>query len=307
MAIVADPVRALGYHAHTLYLFTDDQIIDTVIPATAFGIMAAASGNVLDLPSQSTGAILARTPQVALWVWVVILQFCVQNQRSPSSVEEDRINKPWRPMPSNRITPTQVEHLLSAMHILAFLLSWRMGVLPIFAVYSVFITTYNNFGGGDHSGISRNTFCGAGFACYFSGAFSIALGPELSLSGRAWKWTILLTMGALASTFHVQEFRDEVGDRARGRRTLVTELGRRPALWSIIVLISFWSLYLPLVFFKVNWMAAMVPLVFGVCLLAIVTKAMVGQNYELDRRLYKLWSLWLFSLCPLPLFAFSST
>ncbi|KAF1921534.1 hypothetical protein BDU57DRAFT_510394, partial [Ampelomyces quisqualis] len=208
MAILANPVKILGYHAHTLYLFTDDQIIDTVIPSTAFAIMAAASGNVLNLPSQSIEAILGRAPLVALWVWVLIIQFCVQNQRSPSSVEEDRINKPWRPMPSNRITPSQVEYLLSTMHVLAFLLSWWMGVLPMFAVWSVFITAYNNYGGGDHSGMARNFFCGSGFACLISGAFSIAIGPELSLSARAWKWTLLFTMGALTSTAHVQEFRD---------------------------------------------------------------------------------------------------
>ena len=73
----------------SLYLFTCDQILDTVIPGTLFGILGALSGPVLDLPSQQYLPILARAPAAALWLWFVILQFCVQNQRSPVSVAED--------------------------------------------------------------------------------------------------------------------------------------------------------------------------------------------------------------------------
>lgn len=300
-ALVAATGSAISYHAHTLYLFTADQIIDTVIPCTAFGTMAAMSGKVLDVPSQDTTTILKRMPLVSLWVWVVILQFCVQNQRSSGSIAEDAINKPWRPMPTKRLTQVQANYLLTATHIVAVLLSYQLRTMPIFAVYYVLITAYNDFGGGDRSGVSRNLFCGAGFACYCSGALKVALGPDVSISRQAWAWTILYNMGVLASTFHAQEFRDEVGDKARGRRTLVTEFGRTPALWSVIVLVLGWSIYLPLGLFQTKWIVAVLPFTFGVVLVTVAMRAMTVHSNKLDRGLYKLWTLWMFSLCPLPL------
>ncbi|KAH7384204.1 UbiA prenyltransferase family-domain-containing protein [Phaeosphaeria sp. MPI-PUGE-AT-0046c] len=300
-ALLVAITSAISYHAHTLYLFTADQVIDTVIPCTAFGTMAAMSGIVLDVPLQDTTTILRRIPLVSLWVWVVILQFCVQNQRSSGSIAEDAINKPWRPMPTKRLTQVQANYLLTATHILALCLSHHLNVMPIFAVYYVLITAYNDFGGGDRSGISRNLFCGAGFACYCSGALKVALGPDISISRQAWAWTILYNMGVLASTFHAQEFRDEVGDKARGRRTLVTEFGRKPALWSVIVTVLAWSIYLPLGLFHAKWIVAVLPFTFAMVLVAVAVRAMTVRSNKLDRGLYKLWTLWMFSLCPLPL------
>jgi 4-hydroxybenzoate polyprenyltransferase len=300
---VADLIQAVGYHVHTLYLFTADQFIDSVTPATAFAIMAAMSGQPLNLPVLDTKMVLGRVPLVALWVWVAILQFCIHNQRGPDSIEEDRINKPWRPLPSKRITPDQAANLLTATRLVACLLSYHLGVLPIYVVYSGLLFVYNDFGGADHSGMSRNFLCATGFTCYFTGALEIALGPGVSMSRQALTWAIMITTGVLTSTFHAQEFRDEAGDRARGRRTLVTELGRVPAFWTLIVVVSLWSLYLPLWFFRAGWLAAALPITVGACLLASIAKAMTCPSHKLDRQMYKLWSLWMFSLCPLPLLA----
>ncbi|KAF1847087.1 uncharacterized protein K460DRAFT_374232 [Cucurbitaria berberidis CBS 394.84] len=288
------------YHAHTLLLFTCDQILDTVIPGTTFGITAATSGPVLDLPAQNITSILQRILLVAVWLWLVILQFCLQNQRNPGSVEEDSINKPWRPIPSGRVTSAQVEYLLIATHILASVASCCLGVLPIFVVYIILITAYNDFGGGDHNGILRNLFCGAGFSCYFSGAMSIALGPDISMSFQAWKWTLLITFCILATTIQTQDFRDEAGDKARNRSTLVTKLGRKPALWTVIILVPLWSLYTTLVFFEGGWKMAVIPVVLGGTLVTTAFQAMGGDMHELDRRMYKIWCLWMFGLCPLP-------
>lgn len=294
-------LRGLSYHAKTLYLFTCDQILDTVIPGTAFAICAAISGPVLDLPTQSVFAVLLRIPAVALWLWLVILQFCLQNQRNPGSVTEDAVNKSWRPIPSGRITRTGANRVLNVTHVLAGIASYHLGVLHIFGVYILLITGYNDFGGGDYNGVVRNLFCGAGFSCYFGGALSIALGSDIQMSSQAWRWTLLITFGTLATTIQTQEFRDEAGDRARGRRTLVTDLGRRNALWTAVITVLFWSLYMPFVFFRADWRAAALPVVLGGTLIATVARAMGEHGQKSDRRLYKLWCLWMFGFCPLPL------
>ncbi|KAJ4406909.1 hypothetical protein N0V91_004341 [Didymella pomorum] len=290
------------YDFKTALLFTSDQVLDTVIPGTAFGILAALSGSTLNLPDQSRNAILGRSFAVFVWLWLVILQFCVQNQRSSGSVAEDTINKPWRPIPSGRMTSEQATTLLARINIAAGLLSYCLDVLPIFAVYMCLITAYNDFGGGNKSGIVRNLFCGAGFSCYFGGALSIALGPH-AMSTAAWQWTLTVTFGILATTIQTQEFRDEVGDKARGRRTLVTELGRERAFWTVFASVAFWSVYTPLGFFQGGWTTALLPVLFGCSLLVMATQAYRSGDHKLDRKLYKIWCIWMFGFCPLPLLA----
>jgi 4-hydroxybenzoate polyprenyltransferase len=281
------------HHAQTLLLFTGDQLLDTVIPGTAFGTLAALSGHILGLPD--------RVPLVAGWLWLAILQFCLQNQRTPDSISEDTINKPWRPMPSKRITSTQMTYLFTTTILMTAVMSYSLGVFAIFAVYTLLITAYNDFGGCDHSGTTRNIFCGAGFSCYFSGAMSIALGSNTSMNYHAWKWTLLITFGVLATTIQTQELRDEAGDRARGRRTHVTEMGRKGTLATIIVAVPFWSFYVPLAFFAGSWWTAILPVILGGCLVATAIQAMHSGSKSIDCRMYKLWCLWMFGFCPLPL------
>lgn len=293
----------VAFHGRTLLLFTCDQILDTVIPGTAFGVFAALSGAVLDLPLQGAFSILQRIPQISLWLWLVILQFCVQNQISAGSVAEDSINKPWRPIPSGRMTSEQANKLLTATHVSAAALSYQLNVMPIFVVYTCLITVYNDYGGGNKSGIVRNLFCGAGFSCYFSGALSIAIGSDVPMSSTAWNWTFIVALGILATTIQTQEFRDEAGDRARGRCTLITELGRKVSLCTVFVTVAFWSFYTPLIFFTSGWTTAPLPIVFGGALIVTAAQAMHDDDTKLDRKMYKIWCLWMFGFCPLPFLA----
>lgn len=166
------------YHAQTLFLFTSDQVLDTVIPGTIFGTFAAIAGPTLDLPAQSPVEIVQRLPVVWSWLWLMILQFCLQNQRHTNSIEEDAINKPWRPIPSGRIAQHNAALLLIGTYIVSGIISYHLDVLAIYLVWTALGTAYNDFGGGDHSGMSRNVFCGALFSCTFGGALSISLGPE---------------------------------------------------------------------------------------------------------------------------------
>jgi 4-hydroxybenzoate polyprenyltransferase len=120
------------YHLNTLYLFTGDQLLDTVYPSTVFGTLAAISGQVLTLPSQRMLAVMQQLPVVWSWLWLIILQLCLHNQRHTDSIEEDAIKKPWRPLPSKRITEAQVKNVLAGTYIVTALVSWHLGVVTIF-------------------------------------------------------------------------------------------------------------------------------------------------------------------------------
>jgi 4-hydroxybenzoate polyprenyltransferase len=231
----------LRYRCHTLLLFTHDQFFDTIVPGTIFSLLATLSGPSLDLPSPHILSCLFRAPLTGAWLWLIILQFCLQNQCSSGSPEEDTINKPWRPIPSQRISLGNAKKLLRATHVVAGLASWYLGTFYPFAAWTALSTLYNDLGGSDRSGLVRNVFCGAFFTCSFGGALMVALGP-VGMSKAAVLWTFLVCWCILLTTIQTQEFRDEVGDRARGRRTLVTELGRTRALWTVYGTVGFWSL-----------------------------------------------------------------
>lgn len=51
----------------------------------------------------------------------------------------------------------------------------------------------------------------------------------------------------LFTTIHTQDFQDEVGDRAMGRKTLVIQIGQIPSRITVISFVLAWSWYLPVV------------------------------------------------------------
>jgi 4-hydroxybenzoate polyprenyltransferase len=295
-------VVSMLYHVNTLLLFTGDQVFDTVMPGTVFSICAVLAGPTLGLPEQGAFTIMQRLPIVWSWLWLMILQFCLQNQRHTASIEEDAINKPWRPIPSGRITQGRASLLLTLTYAVSGIISYYLNVLPIYLAWTVLGMAYNDFGGGDHSGLSRNVFCGALFSCTFGGALRIALGPD-SMSYSACQWTALVTLGIIAFTIHTQDFRDEPGDKARGRHTLVLEMGRKPALWTVIFTVSFWSIYIPVGFFEMSWVTVFLSVVVGGYLSVACLRSMSGHDAGLDRHMYKIWCFWIAICCSLPTLA----
>lgn len=236
-----EKIQSIPYHLHTLLLFTYDQFFDTIIPGTMFGLLTTLSGPALSLPAQPTWTVFLRVPVIFAWLWIIILQFCLQNQCSEGSWKEDAINKPWRPIPSQRITLANAKKLLTVTQLLAAAFSWYLDVSPPFLVWSALSILYNDLGGSDLNGTVRNMFCGGFFTCSFGGALLIALNGD-KMSRAAGHWTFLVCWCILMTTIQTQEFRDELGDKQRARRTLVTELGRVRALWTVYVAVTFWSL-----------------------------------------------------------------
>ncbi|KAF8545779.1 hypothetical protein OG21DRAFT_1491930 [Imleria badia] len=80
----------IGYHLHTIFLFCENDILTAIIPVTLFSIASA--------PLCSPIHIL---PTI-LWICLHMLQFDLANQiKAP---EEDKVNKPSRPLPAGRIS-----------------------------------------------------------------------------------------------------------------------------------------------------------------------------------------------------------
>ncbi|KAG2050447.1 hypothetical protein BDR06DRAFT_646265 [Suillus hirtellus] len=83
-------VDNIVHHLKTVFHFTKNDIRTTLIPVTIFALSAAPGYN----PTHAWNA--------PLWIWFHLLQFNVANQIQ--DLEEDRKNKPSRPIPVGRIS-----------------------------------------------------------------------------------------------------------------------------------------------------------------------------------------------------------
>jgi hypothetical protein len=60
------------------------------------------------------------------------------------------------------------------------------------------------------------------------------------------------------------------------------------------------SRYIPLGFFRDNWKLAVLPVIVGSKLLATAIAALGRDGQKVDRKMYKLWCLWMIAFFPLP-------
>ena len=136
-----DPVttgrRLLGaivYHGYTIWLFTFSDLKTIVIPQTSFGVITAfsqarAGPNVQGSGEITRADVLQRIPLTLFWVYITLLPFAINNQRVPEAIEEDAINKPWRPMPTGRWSPQFAKYVMLALYAFAFVISCKIGGL----------------------------------------------------------------------------------------------------------------------------------------------------------------------------------
>lgn len=111
--------------------------------------------------------------QIVFWIWLHVLQCALSNQTS--SPEEDALNKPYRPIPSGRISQQDARLLRWFCIIPCLVLSsfYSVAVFKASAWLSIFIYIYNELSYNAHW-LSRNLLNGAGLACFEIGATLIA-------------------------------------------------------------------------------------------------------------------------------------
>ncbi|KAH7138853.1 UbiA prenyltransferase family-domain-containing protein [Dendryphion nanum] len=292
-------IKEIPYHLKTLWLFTSDQVPDVLLPCTAIALSAALAGNTFQLPNQTISVLLARTLSIWAWLWFMVLHCCMYNQRQPSSVEEDAVNKPWRPLPAGRISPSTVNRLIVCIYPLGAVLSYSFGVVSIWLVFSVACIAYNDFGGADSNFIIRYALNGVAYACFFSSALQVAVGSNYLISSSAWQWLALLVL-VIVTTTHAQDFRDEKGDSMRGRHTVISVFGNTGARILLVCAIAFWSVYIPQ-WLGVRTKAAVFVWSVGFRVIFLTLKGVGKGDAKLDRKMYRLWGVWMlvFGIIPL--------
>lgn len=256
-------------------MFTESDFITLVIPAATFGLFGAIAN------PEFHGMLVVRTGQALLFVWTNLLVFNLANQGTEAAVLEDKINKPWRPIPSGRITIDQTITLLLCCIPLVLGLSWCMDV-GVESSLLIHLTWIYNQGGGEHWFV-RNVILSAAFGLFNSGS--------ARLTGYInYEWTALVSV-VILTTMQVQDLKDQDGDRLRGRKTLPLVIGD-VARWTVAVPLVLWSIVCPWFLGCTIWGYVMAG--------SGIVVAMRVLWSEEDKLTWKCWAGWLILLYALP-------
>ncbi|KAG9243561.1 UbiA prenyltransferase family [Calycina marina] len=293
------PQASLGYFMYTLFLFTKSDSITFMLPEALFGICGALSGPLITTnPKSHPADVLFRVPKVFLWVWLNLLIFTLANQRLPGSIIEDRINKPFRPLPAGRITASQTTRLLlfAIVLVLGVTYFW-LGSFEETLLLLACTWMYNDLEGGEDF-VGRNILLAFIYTLYGSGSLRVAVqsaSGQKSMSLRGYLWSGVVG-GIILTTMQVQDLKDQKGDKLRKRRTAPLVLGDRFTRWTIAIPVALWSVFCP-IFWTLGRYLAIPPVSLGFVVAARVVSLDGVSN---DRRTWKLWCYWLILLYFLP-------
>ena len=295
--------KPLSYHLYTIWLFTRSDLKTIVIPSTVFGVVCSLSGPVLTTnPSPLVLDIGKRLPITAFWAWINLLPFAIDNQRQPDGIKEDSENKPWRPLPSKRLTPKQATSSMLALYFLAFLSSLYLGGIWQCITLMGLGYWYNDRKGADSSCIIRNFINACGYICFTSGSLEVMSNSSSTLlKPVAYQW--LLTIGLVVlTTIQSQDMYDQAGDSLRKRWTVPLVAGDGVARWTIVVPIGIWSWFCP-TFWQISIEGFATSVILGII---IVWRIFFKRTVEADRNSFRIYNMWIVSLYLLPLIKRSS-
>ncbi|KAG1736677.1 UbiA prenyltransferase family-domain-containing protein [Suillus paluster] len=213
-------------HLQTAWLFTKSDFKTIILPVMMFTNVVSPRHNPLALSCSLS------------WLWLHLFQGNVSNQSY--SAHEDLLNKPWRPVPSGRISVKNSRALRWGLMVfcLGFSSLFNFNVLITSAVFTILVIVHDDFGLSGHP-IGKNLLNVGAYVSFELGS-TLVLSDEPSLDRTS--ITALCCSGlVILMTIHVQDFADVNGDRMLGRRTLpiVAPEGSRIYILCVLPLISF--------------------------------------------------------------------
>lgn len=222
------------YEISVSWQFVARDLPGSVVPALFF-MIAAWRSQAAPLNDLILGLIYG-----AILFWLYAYTFCVSNQIA--GIEEDRLNKPDRPLVTGLISYRGAQQRWLASMVLYALCGWQFGVLEWVFLWQL-VTMLYNFGGWSSHWLTKNLSMALGSLAQLACAWQL-IEP---ITPEARRWVILLSFVVFA-IIAVQDLRDIAGDRAAGRRTLPLVWGE--TLTRALLTIGFSGLPVLLV----NWM-----------------------------------------------------
>jgi 4-hydroxybenzoate polyprenyltransferase len=288
----------LFYHAHTLWLFNYSDLKTIVIPKTSFALIALLSNP--RSPTSAPHSTLALLPRCIcpslMWTWLNLLPLSMCNQFREGDVDEDRQNKPWRPIPAGRITVTQTKYLMMASYMTAILASIYLGGLLECCALVFEGWVYNEVGAANDNLLARNLLNALGYMTFAAGAVKVAcIQAETRLSSDFHLWMVLLA-AVVATTIQFQDLYDQAGDRLRGRQTMPLLVGDTRTRVTIGLAVMVWSLVCP-TFWRLDARGFVLQVSLAVI---IVGRLYCYRTVKADKVSFKVWNVWIVALYALP-------
>ncbi|KAI0907033.1 UbiA prenyltransferase family [Ustulina deusta] len=297
------------YHLYSIWLFTFSDLKTIFFPQTLFGILTALSqvqSNRLIFYNGDAQEVLYRIPTVMFWVYIHLLPLDIHNQQQPNAITEDKVNKPWRPLPSNRCTLTQAQYTMLLFYGVAALISYEIGPLRWSVSIIILGTWHNSFGGSDVNPFVRNFIVALGYVSFGLGALELAQDESLSFGSRGStknsnlpsleSWVILLAI-VIMTTGQIQDMEDQEGDVLRGRRSLPLQIGDGLTRWVTAVFMAIWGFLCPY-FWDCGWLGYVI--ITSLAYL-VALRSVVCRTIRDDKTTYRIWNMWVVSLYLIPI------
>ncbi|KAJ6482509.1 UbiA prenyltransferase family-domain-containing protein [Mycena sanguinolenta] len=280
MRLVKNCCRTLRYISDTgsyeirlFWAFSWRDWSATIIPGTIRTIAALRS-----LDSPSTEIIIKSIAHSITYFALYVYAFNIANQIT--GVDEDRINKPDRPLPSGLVTLQGAYIRWYATTLLLLVIGVAGEAFP-WTILWVFITVYLCFGGGDKHWITKNLVCmSAGSVCLLQVAWRLV--APITIRETRWATTLSCVGGIVVN---LQDLRDFEGDRISGRQTLPVVLGDN-FRWVMAVIICAAPFVCWLLDFSVGycgfWLA--------VSMFYTAYRVVIGDSEEYDHQTYMIFT-----------------
>ncbi|KAI0469866.1 UbiA prenyltransferase family [Xylariaceae sp. FL0804] len=274
--------------------FTESDFFTFAVPNTLFGLLGAlANSRLLEGPPPLLADVLRRAPSVLFFNFYSLLLFDLANQMSPESVEEDRANKPWRPIPSGKITPEQTRKAMLLAAPVALGLNHMLGIWNEGLLVQVLSYYYNDLKGGN--GLLRDVIIAVSYRLANMTSLQLAIGPENTVSPQGHVWTTVIS-SIILTTMHIQDLKDQKGDSKIGRKTMPLLLGDGCCRVALAVLIPFWSAFV-VRFWELDMLRSSFCFVLAVY---IAGRLLFKREQRQDAVTWRLWCFWHASLYILP-------
>lgn len=280
----AEPVAWLRFILRELWVswrFVGGDVSSAVVPPLLF-IGAASSHHGL-----GAGEVLGALGRGLLYFWLFAYAFGLSNQLV--GVEEDRVNKPHRPLVRGEVSLRGTRWRWVACMTLLTLVGWAFGVWEWALMWQLIIVVHNEVGGAKRWW-AKNLLIALGVVTQLAAAWEL-VGP---LTEVTWRW-----IGVLASVVFLlvslQDLRDVEGDRASGRKTFPLVFGEKRTRYVLGTLFGLLPLIIHEVLMKpLGLTPAVVASDVGLAAVSwvIAARVMGWRTREADHRTYLLFTYW---------------
>ena len=213
---------------------------------------------------------------------------------SPQQIKEDLLNKPWRPLPTGRLSADQTRRIMIAMIPIVLVINALLGVGRETALLLILTWLYNDLKGGDE--IIRDLIIAIAFAFYNHGSLTLATNRDTEINGQGYLW-IAIVSGVILTTMQVQDLKDQAGDRERGRLTIPLALGEGFSRRMIAGCVVGWSVFCVCFWRLERWVDVLAGFMGGL----VAIRVLWWRSACDDSRTWKLWCAWTAALYALPI------